>query len=305
MSRTPSLIFLICCVAATASAQVNSAEDLNQRVIWNPHYPEAAYFVPEALLQRLPVAELPIEDNHRQRLKSELSRVLRLEEKDCPSGVADCKPAPSFEERVQREMEELEWDSEEQREGLRRMVERSVRSVEQWKATHPGPCRYASPAGLFEPEPEPFEFSKHLEAFPGVFLGRVVETVVGWSVRAGRVHTLVYLEVEEIFRDEHVNLWPGKLVAYEQASGEIRLRGARLCTVPEPGTTLVDSGDRVLAFDVNYRADHVWSDLPRVYPVRNGEILPQPLVPDGGIEPVPLAEFRKLSEAAEGSEDER
>lgn len=289
----------------TGAALASEPEDLEQRVIWNSQYPDAAYFVPEALLQRLPMADLPLKEHDRERLQTEVSRALRLQEKGCPEGADDCEQTLSFEERVQRKMEELEWHSAEQREGLRRMVEKSIRSAERWKARHPGPCRYASPAGLFEPEPEPFDFAKHLELSPAVFLGRVVETVVGWSVRTQRVGTLVYLEVEEIFRDEYVHLWPGKLVAYEQSSGEIRLRGARLCTVPEPGTTLVDSGDRVLAFGVNYLADDPWSELSWVYPVVDGKILPQPRVPDGGIEPVPLTEFRELSRAAEEAGDER
>lgn len=303
-----NLSLLVVSVALAAGlALADEGDRLDQKVLWKWQYPEHARFVPEAILHHSSIEELPLEDNARRRLASELSRVALLEEKAkaCEDDSAGCEEALSIEERAERELQELDWHSAEQREGLRRMTERSLRWIEEWKASHPGPCQYASRAGIYDPVPEAFDFSEHLAHSPSVFLGRVVDTVVGWSSRTNRVGTLVYVEIEEIFRNEHGHVWPGKLVAYEQPSGSIELRGVRLCTVPEPGRTLVDTGDRILAFGLQFDADEVWSELSRVYPVVDGEILPQPRATAPGIEPVPLTEFRAISESAGTPEVER
>lgn len=299
-----SLVLMISVALAAGLALAEEVGRLDQKVLWRWEAPEVASFVPEAMLQRLDLNELPISKNERKRLESSLSRVNRLQEREkaCADGTAGCPQALPMETRVERELQKLEWDSVEQREGLRRMIERSLRSADEWKAHHPGPCQYASNAGIHVPRPEAFDFEEHLELSPAVFRGRVVETVVGWSTRTHRVGTMVYVEIEEVFRDEHGHLWPGKLVAYEQPAGDVRLRGARLCTIPEPGRTLVEAGDQVLAFGVQHAADHVWSEVSWVYPIVDGQVLPQPLVPDSGIEPVPLTRFREICAAAEAPE---
>lgn len=119
------------------------------------------------------------------------------------------------------------------------------------------------------------------------------------------METTVYLEVEEVFRDEHGHLWPGKLMAYEEPAGEIRLDGVRLCTVPEPGRTLQGAGDRVLAFGAQPVENGVRLDVSWVYPVRDGEIMPQPAVPESGIEPVPMVRFREISRAVNDPDADR
>lgn len=159
------------------------------------------------------------------------------------------------------------------------MVERSIRSLDHWKATHPGPCQYVNSGGISTggPSPKPFDFKDHLRRSAGVFTGHVVGTVVGWSTYSDRVATLTYVEVDEVFRDLYSHLWPGKRVAFEQPTGELQFEGVRLCTIPESGKTIVEAGDEVLAFGVQQAPTAIWMEVSWLYPMVSQKILPQPL----------------------------
>jgi hypothetical protein len=121
---------------------------------------------------------------------------------------------------------------------------------------------------------------------PATFIGTVEKVREGYTYLFERVETLVFVRVEEVFRDQQGWLAPGKVVTYLDESGWIALAHATLCTEKPHGVYVPRAGDRVAVVGTFQRPNdpthlHMLTSYSSVYEVRSSAagdvIIPNPV----------------------------
>ena len=287
-NRLLTLGLLVCSFAVSAAAAPN--ESLDEKILWSPDAPEHALFIPQAVLARTPIEALPLPDYTRSDLAERVDSVREATARP----VLKDRPINEVVDQIAAEtIAKVGAVTEEQREGIRRMVERSVRRSREIDERYRPGCNFKGAAAAGPPQGPIDRLADVADRSAMAFTARVTAVVTGWSAIEGREATMVYLDVEEVFLDRAGFLWPGKLVAFDQTYGDIEIGGVRLCTVPETTDTRAEVGDRFLVFGAQAAIDSTFVSRAETYPIVDGRIVPQPDFPGRTVEPTRIAAFRE------------
>jgi hypothetical protein len=119
---------------------------------------------------------------------------------------------------------------------------------------------------------------EHLHFMPLTGYGTVTEVVLGLSL--GRVATLVYVEVEEIWHcpqpAANRTVAVGDVVAVLQQKGRIEVDGEILCNATDEILGTPEVGTKVVFGGGTFEGDPYYIGRGLLLPVVDGQILPQP-----------------------------
>ncbi len=228
-----------------------------ERIVWNPKVPGEALFVPRAILEATPVAELPLAD---------LSKLWLLWQ----VGLAE---APDL-WWAQGKMNPERW----RREQRARKTE-PIRDCEVPRILF----RVSRASGGGGP------IAKRLQFQDAAFLGTVAAVVPGW---AGAPVEIVYLRVDEILRDHKGVLTVGQVIHQFRPAGEVVVAGRTFCAERDAWEIETRPGDTVLiGGHLDGRSGRLFATFE--FLVRDGLIQNRPASGTSDRLPMPLAELRE------------
>lgn len=197
--------------------------DHSGQIVWNPHAPHQALFLPKSVLDATPLEELPLSAVHIDTIRQQT----KLAEQDRDAvGSTDCYEIVRHRSSSDREPRI---------------------TIEEW---------ITSPR------------------VPLVFIGTVVDAVEGWSAWVYHPATMVYVQVDDILRDDSDLLRVGQILAYSQDQATIDLYGAELGSRLPSGGPSSETGEELLFTGNVYPSHEFLLSSYYVFPVRDGEVIP-------------------------------